>query len=105
MTRFLLSFVFLCSSLSPVESTHPVKHKQGQWLLSQVLAHRNREEAEGTLRPTIRVGLSGPPGAGKSTLVETLGLKLLAAGYRVAVLVCYTIVECMSSQVIRRGGV
>ena len=71
-----------------MESTHPVKHKQAQWLLSGVLAHRIKEKAAGTHRHTIRVGLSGPPGAGKSTLVEKLGLKLLAAGHRVAVLVC-----------------
>lgn len=77
----------LAEAITLVESTHPVKNKQAQWLLSQTLAHRNREQAEGTLRSTIRVGLSGPPGAGKSTLVETLGLRLLAAGYRVAVLV------------------
>jgi len=43
-----------------------------------------------TLRPftgkSIRVGISGPPGAGKSTLIDQLGLNLIAAGHRVAVL-------------------
>lgn len=34
----------------------------------------------------IRVGISGPPGAGKSSLIETLGLYLLELGHRVAVL-------------------
>lgn len=33
-----------------------------------------------------RVGVSGAPGVGKSTLIETLGLRLTAAGRRVAVL-------------------
>ncbi|KAL4421731.1 hypothetical protein ABPG77_002347 [Micractinium sp. CCAP 211/92] len=34
----------------------------------------------------LRVGVSGPPGAGKSSLIETLGCSLLEAGERVAVL-------------------
>ncbi|MEY2570666.1 MAG: GTPase, partial [Acidimicrobiaceae bacterium] len=33
-----------------------------------------------------RVGISGPPGVGKSTLIEALGIQLLDAGHRVAVL-------------------
>jgi LAO/AO transport system kinase len=35
----------------------------------------------------IRLGLTGVPGAGKSTMIETLGLWLLERGHRVAVLV------------------
>jgi LAO/AO transport system kinase len=35
----------------------------------------------------VRVGLTGVPGAGKSTLIEALGLWLLERGHRVAVLV------------------
>jgi LAO/AO transport system kinase len=35
----------------------------------------------------IRVGLTGVPGAGKSTTIEALGLKLIEHGHRVAVLV------------------
>jgi LAO/AO transport system kinase len=35
----------------------------------------------------IRVGLTGVPGAGKSTTIEALGLKLIEQGHRVAVLV------------------
>lgn len=35
----------------------------------------------------IRLGLTGVPGAGKSTMIETLGLWLLARGHQVAVLV------------------
>ena len=34
----------------------------------------------------VRIGLSGAPGAGKSTLVEALGLHAIDAGHRVAVL-------------------
>jgi len=35
---------------------------------------------------TVRVGISGPPGAGKSTLIEALGGLLTADGHRVGVL-------------------
>ena len=34
----------------------------------------------------IRVGISGPPGVGKSSLIEALGLDLIAHGHRLAVL-------------------
>jgi len=34
----------------------------------------------------VRVGISGPPGAGKSLLIEALGLRLVERGHRVAVL-------------------
>jgi LAO/AO transport system kinase len=34
----------------------------------------------------LRLGLSGPPGVGKSTLIEALGMRLVARGLRVAVL-------------------
>ena len=36
--------------------------------------------------PTIRVGISGLPGVGKSTFIEALGVRLTAAGHRVGVL-------------------
>ena len=53
--------------------------------------HRERAEALlGELSPRFggshRVALTGPPGAGKSTLVDALGAQALAAGQRVAVL-------------------
>ncbi|MCP4923197.1 MAG: methylmalonyl Co-A mutase-associated GTPase MeaB [bacterium] len=35
---------------------------------------------------SLRIGISGAPGAGKSTLIETLGLQLINKGKRVAVL-------------------
>jgi LAO/AO transport system kinase len=35
---------------------------------------------------SIRLGITGPPGVGKSSLIETLGLQLLEKGHRLAVL-------------------
>ena len=37
-------------------------------------------------REALRIGLSGTPGVGKSTLIETFGLMLTGLGLRVAVL-------------------
>ena len=53
--------------------------------------HRERADALLTAlpapaQPSFRLGVSGVPGVGKSTFIETLGLLLIAAGHRVAVL-------------------
>ena len=36
--------------------------------------------------PSLRIGISGVPGVGKSTFIESLGLELIGRGHRVAVL-------------------
>jgi LAO/AO transport system kinase len=53
----------------------------------------HRERADAVLAalpvpalPTLRIGISGVPGVGKSTFIESLGLELIAGGHRVAVL-------------------
>ena len=43
-------------------------------------------DALGTDRQAIRIGLSGTPGVGKSTFIESFGLMLTGQGLRVAVL-------------------
>jgi LAO/AO transport system kinase len=43
-------------------------------------------EASASRAPAVRVGISGVPGVGKSTFVETLGTLLTADGHRVGVL-------------------
>jgi len=53
--------------------------------------HRERADALLTALPApprdaFRIGVSGVPGVGKSTFIETLGLQLIGAGHRVAVL-------------------
>ncbi len=53
--------------------------------------HRERADAFLTAlpepaQPSFRLGVSGVPGVGKSTFIECLGVQLIAAGHRVAVL-------------------
>ena len=53
--------------------------------------HRRRADAvlaalPAPALPTLRIGISGVPGVGKSTFIESFGLELIARGHRVAVL-------------------
>ncbi len=67
----------LARAITLVESTRPDHRNESDELLAEIIAHTGG---------SIRVGISGAPGAGKSTLIETLGLNLVTAGHRVAVL-------------------
>jgi len=67
----------LARAITLVESTRPDHRVDASALLDNLL------DATGG---AIRVGISGAPGAGKSTFIEALGLYLVDAGRRVAVL-------------------
>ncbi|MGO9875868.1 MAG: methylmalonyl Co-A mutase-associated GTPase MeaB [Acidimicrobiia bacterium] len=67
----------LAQAITLVESARADHREQAVTLLEEILA------ATGA---ATRVGISGAPGAGKSTFIETLGLHLVEAGQRVAVL-------------------
>lgn len=60
-----------------VESQRPDDRVLAHAVLTALMPHTGR---------SIRVGITGVPGAGKSTLIETLGLNLTRQGHRVAVL-------------------
>ena len=64
-------------AITLVESTRRDDRGRAQELLSALLPHAGGAQ---------RVGISGVPGSGKSTLIDTLGVRLTGAGHRVGVL-------------------
>lgn len=75
-------------AITLVESNAPAHFAQAQEVLRLLLPHAGR---------SVRLGITGVPGAGKSTLIEALGSHLTRQGHRVAV----TAVDPTSS---RTGG-
>jgi LAO/AO transport system kinase len=67
----------LARAITLIESRRAEHQEQAQELLAQLLPHT------GT---AIRLGISGTPGAGKSTLIEALGRRVIEEGRKVAVL-------------------
>lgn len=77
----------LAESITLVETQHPRKKELAQVLLQRVLAYRREQEKLNGGQPVaFRVGLSGPPGAGKSSFIEVVGKMLTGRGHRVSVL-------------------
>lgn len=67
----------LARAITLVESTRDDHRDEALTLLGALLPHTGA---------SMRIGISGAPGAGKSTLIEALGLHAIAAGHQVAVL-------------------
>ncbi|TNM85822.1 hypothetical protein fugu_008093 [Takifugu bimaculatus] len=77
----------LAECITLVETQHPRKKELAQVLLQRVLAYRKEQESQNGGKPVaFRVGLSGPPGAGKSSFIEVVGKMLTARGHKVSVL-------------------
>ncbi|XP_061778880.1 methylmalonic aciduria type A protein, mitochondrial isoform X2 [Nerophis lumbriciformis] len=77
----------LAESITLVETQHPRKKELAQVLLQRVLAYRKEQERRNDGKPVaFRVGLSGPPGAGKSSFIEVVGKMLTGRGHKVSVL-------------------
>src|SRR6516162_9279383 len=69
--------VALARAITLIESAKPEDQVRARQLLEALLPGTGK---------AMRVGISGAPGAGKSTLIDQLGLNLVAKGKRVAVL-------------------
>ena len=67
-------------TITLVESSLPKSKIEAQKLLTLVQASSQNPEK------SFRIGLTGPPGAGKSTFIEVFGNYLTSIGHRVAVL-------------------
>jgi len=64
-------------AITLIESNSPVHQKQARDILGALMPRA---------KASLRVGMSGMPGAGKSTFIETVGSKLAGDGRKVAVL-------------------
>jgi LAO/AO transport system kinase len=67
----------IAKAITLLESTRADHRAQADELLTAVLPHTGK---------SLRLGISGVPGVGKSTFIEALGLYLIELGHRVAVL-------------------
>ena len=67
----------LARAITLIESSHPGHGLQARALLEALLPHSGR---------SLRLGVSGAPGVGKSTLLEALGTYVASPGRRLAVL-------------------
>jgi LAO/AO transport system kinase len=67
----------LARLITRIESTRSDHRKQAAEAIAALLPETGK---------SLRVGISGVPGVGKSSFIETFGLHLIAEGHRVAVL-------------------
>ncbi len=67
----------LARTITLLESSSPARRADAQAVLARLLPHSGG---------SLRVGITGVPGVGKSTFIDQLGLNLVEAGHRVAVL-------------------
>ncbi|MDR2907058.1 MAG: methylmalonyl Co-A mutase-associated GTPase MeaB [Bacteroidales bacterium] len=69
--------VILSRAITLVESSHPDHQATAQAVIERCLPHSGK---------SIRLGITGVPGAGKSTFIEALGVMLVKQGHKLAVL-------------------
>lgn len=67
----------LSRGITIIESTAAKHQKQAKELIEHCLPHANR---------SVRIGITGVPGVGKSTFIESFGKLLISKGKKVAVL-------------------
>ena len=70
----------LARAITLVESTKPAHLALAQEVLQALLP------LQAGRAPTLRIGITGVPGVGKSTTIDQFGINLVEAGHRVAVL-------------------
>ena len=67
----------LAKAITLVESSRPEDNIEAQKFLEKILPHSGK---------SLRLGVTGVPGVGKSTFIESFGLYLINQGHKVAVL-------------------
>lgn len=67
----------LSQAITMIESSLKEHHVMAQQIIERCLPHASR---------SVRIGITGVPGAGKSTFIEAIGNKVTALGHKLAVL-------------------
>lgn len=67
----------LSQAITLIESNNPAHYDQAQEIIELCLPHAGK---------SVRVGITGVPGAGKSTFIEAVGGMVAGAGHKLAVL-------------------
>jgi LAO/AO transport system kinase len=68
---------YVSKAITLVESTKPEHQEQAQQIINAIIKHSGN---------SIRVGITGVPGVGKSTFIESFGLEVIKHGHKLAVL-------------------
>lgn len=71
------NIVALSQAITLIESTNSAHHEQAKEIIEACLPYTNK---------SIRIGITGVPGVGKSTFIEAFGTLLTSLGHQVAVL-------------------
>lgn len=71
------NITILSQAITLIESSLPHHHELGQKLIEKCLPYSGN---------SIRIGITGVPGVGKSTFIEALGSTITSQGHRLAVL-------------------
>lgn len=69
--------IALARGITLLESTHPDHAKLAAQIVHQCLPHSGK---------SLRIGITGVPGVGKSTFIDAFGMELIDAGKKIAVL-------------------
>ena len=71
------NIAFLSKAITLIESTNPKHKEKASKIINACLPFANK---------SVRIGITGVPGVGKSTFIESLGMHLSKQGKRIAVL-------------------
>ncbi len=75
----------LARAITLIESSNK-SHQQQAAILLDHLAAEQYSSTNRKHQHTLRIGVAGPPGAGKSTFIEQMGLRLIKKSHKVAVI-------------------
>ena len=67
----------LAKTITLIESSHPAHRQLGRAVVDQLIPEAGK---------SVRLGITGVPGVGKSTFIESFGMMLVEGGHQVAVL-------------------